>query len=132
MIATDGSAMTEANGKPRILIIDSDEDFREMIRLYLALEGYSPSAVDAVDAVVRVRSDPPELIVAEWTSPLLDGPRFLKWLREEAGYDRPVLVLTALKRADIESRAIAAGADAVLFKPAGPAAIAARISELIQ
>lgn len=113
------------------MVVDGDGDFLELSSSCLTLAGYDAYATDAVDALASLRSVHPDMVVTEWTLPMIDGYRFLKWMREEAGYSGPVLVLTALKRPEVENRALSVGADSILFKPAGPTRVLRQIADLL-
>ena len=115
-----------------ILIIDEDADYRELMTLFLQLEGIDTiSAANGVDAMGIIGSPPPDLIITEWNLPMMDGLRLLQWLREESGHKIPVLVLTASDTTDIEQRAWKAGAAGVILKPVRPETLLSKIKKLI-
>ncbi len=117
--------------KHHILVVDGDRDFLDIVDSLLRLAGYAVTAGDAIDAMTAIRSFEPDLIISEWTLPMMDGRRLVKWSREETGYTGPILILTAMKHPGVESRILGAGADGVLFKPAGPSLILDRVQDLL-
>lgn len=58
-----------------------------------------------------------DLIVLDLIMPEMDGLLFLKWLRQDAKSNTPALVLTGMAKTETESLVMAAGANALLFKP---------------
>ncbi|HEX2462506.1 MAG TPA: response regulator, partial [Vicinamibacterales bacterium] len=57
-----------------ILVVDDDDDVRNMLCAVLAAEGYPVvSAADGVEALTRMRHDPPALAVVDMMMPRMDG-----------------------------------------------------------
>lgn len=111
--------MSEAEaGRDRIcvLIVDDDEDIRQVIADALADAGYVTHPVsggrEAIGAAQRER---PHLILLDVRMPHVDGWQVLEELRVEAGPQTPVVVMTA--GYDAQDRALAAGAQGYLGKP---------------
>jgi CheY-like chemotaxis protein len=86
---------------PLILVVDDDEDMRELLRLHLEGAGYRViAAEDAVAAGHRVVDSPPDLIIADYRMPYMDGVDFVGALRADSTIpDIPVIFLTAMENA---------------------------------
>ncbi|HTP26188.1 MAG TPA: response regulator, partial [Anaeromyxobacteraceae bacterium] len=82
---------------PLILVVDDDDDIRDLIAEILSLEGYSVvSAMHGVEALERLRETRPGLIILDLMMPVMDGPTFIAAkCRDPAIADIPVLALTA-------------------------------------
>src|ERR1700704_5020043 len=104
-----------------VLIADPDPDARALYRTSLGLRGWVvEEADDGTEALAKVFSRHPRLIVTETRLPTIDGYTLCELLRKDATTHRvPVLFLTATQSAQVE-RARLAGADSVLAKPCHP------------
>lgn len=123
--------MSEKDNRRCVLVVDDDEDFQELLSLYLKMQGYEVfRALNGVDAIGILERENLHAIITEWMLPMLDGLRFLDWLRREAKRSIPVLVLTATEKTPEESM-IEAGADAALYKPVNGAEILKKLGELL-
>ena len=75
-----------------ILVVDDDEDVRELVRVRLALEGYSVlSAKDGQDGLKAFFSSQPDLAILDVRMPNMNGWELLKRIREIS--DTPVIML---------------------------------------
>lgn len=122
-----------------ILLAEDDPVNALVLRSVLSRTGRAVDHVGdfkALEAALRsAGSAPPPLIVTDLNMPGGDGLDVLRRLREaEAAGGRrrvPVLVLTADARGDLDERLRAAGADAVLAKPADPQRLLAEVTRLM-
>jgi two-component system response regulator MprA len=101
----------------RVLAVDDDPAVLRLIRLVLLTNGFEIcTAVDGVDALQRMESCHPDVIVLDMHMPRMDGRTLYRSLRS-SGCSTPVLVLTA------DGSAAAArelGAQGHLAKPFAP------------
>ena len=106
-----------------LLLVDDDAAFRELLHMALQVSGFDVHAVEHGEAALRhLREANPsrsfDLIIVDFLMPVMDGLRFLRSLREEYPDSAPpVVVLTAIRRADLMRELSAAGAAAVIAKP---------------
>ena len=100
-----------------ILIVDDDRDIRETLQEILEHEGHSvATARNGADALDRVRSDRPELILLDLFMPVMDGAEFRRHqLADPAIADIPVIVVSAA--AGLEDRVRAMAVAGFLEKP---------------
>ncbi len=102
----------------RVLLIDDDEPIRRLLTLVLESSNYQVTASeDGRQAMNLLKKERFDLIVSDLMMPVMDGMRFLRWLRKEAKLPIPVLVMTALEKPGTEAKVKQAGASGVLFKP---------------
>lgn len=102
----------------RVLIVDDQTLVRQGIRTLLALaDGLEVvgEAADGVDALARIESLDPDVVLLDVRMPRLDGVGVLRALRER-GDARPVLVLTTFDDDVAALEALRAGARGYLLK----------------
>ncbi|WP_198516589.1 MULTISPECIES: PAS domain-containing hybrid sensor histidine kinase/response regulator [Sinorhizobium] len=121
-----------------ILLAEDDPVNALVLRSVLSRTGRAVDHVGdfkTLEAALRSAGSAPPLIVTDLNMPGGDGLDVLRRLREaEAAGGRrrvPVLVLTADARGDLDERLRAAGADAVLAKPADPQRLLAEVTRLM-
>ncbi len=79
----------------KILVVDDEIDFLEMIRLRLEANGYSvTTATNGNDALEKFRKERPSAILLDVLMPEIDGIEVLKKIRKEDA-NIPVFILTA-------------------------------------
>lgn len=102
-----------------ILVAEDDPAIRANLLRLLRLEGYDAEAVaDGQAALAAVQARRPDLLLTDAMMPGLDGETLVRQLREEPRFaGLPVLLLTARAGSEDRSRALQAGADAVVTKP---------------
>jgi chemosensory pili system protein ChpA (sensor histidine kinase/response regulator) len=104
-----------------VLVVDDDDELRELIALHLNAMGYETrEAGDGVAALQVVHEGTPlSLMLLDLRMPRMNGLELLDRLREEQKLDGiPVVVLTGDGLAG--RQAIASGARGVLVKPIDP------------
>jgi CheY-like chemotaxis protein len=86
-------------GPPHILLVDDDDDLRELLAELLHAHGFRVAVArhgaEALDLLSR--GERPSLIVLDYMMPVMDGPTFLATkLRDERLAAIPVFLLTAM------------------------------------
>lgn len=116
----------------RILVVDDEPAVREALQRSLAFEGYSTEvAVDGADALGKVESYRPDLVVLDVQMPRMDGLTAARRLRS-AGSTLPILMLTARDTVGDRVTGLDAGADDYLVKPFELDELLARIRALLR
>ncbi|MFD7444556.1 response regulator transcription factor [Streptomyces sp. NPDC059909] len=125
--------MTTTSGEgERILIVDDEPAVREALRRSLAFEGYGTEvAVDGVDALARLESYAPDLVVLDIQMPRMDGLTAARRIRS-SGSTLPILMLTARDTVGDRVTGLDAGADDYLVKPFELDELLARIRALLR
>ncbi len=105
--------------KTRILIIDDDISFRDLLRIHLAAAGYQVEvAEDGVAGGRALLERPPDLIVSDVNMPFLDGFELLSLMHsEESTASIPVILLSGRTDGDTMAKAVELGAADFLTKP---------------
>ena len=107
----------------RSLVADDDLHVCENAAELLENMGLRPEFVttgkEAVDRFMEMKDtvDPYNLVILDWKMPDVDGITAARRIREMAGPDIPVIVLTAYDWSEIEKEARCAGVTAFLSKP---------------
>lgn len=116
---------------PRILLADDDIELCDMLKEYLAAEGFTlDTAHDGETALVRAHASHFDLIVLDVMMPRKNGFDVLRELR--ASISTPVLMLTA-RGEDVDSIVgLELGADDYLGKPCNPKVLVARIRAILR
>ena len=107
------------SGKSRILIIDDDVGFRDLLRIHLSAAGYQVQvAEDGVTGGRALLAQTPDLIVSDVNMPFLDGFELLSLLRADPETASiPVILLSGRGDGDTMAKAVELGAADFLTKP---------------
>jgi DNA-binding response OmpR family regulator len=115
----------------RILVVDDEPDLRDAVRVYLEMHGYSVlQAADGQEAVEKVRTTLPDLVVLDVMMPVMDGITALQQLRTLSAV--PVIMLTVKGDEDDKVRALRLGADDYVTKPFSQRELLARIESVLR
>ncbi len=118
--------------RPRVLVVDDDKAVRESLRRSLEFNGYDVAlATDGAEALVRIGSGDPDVVIMDVMMPRLDGIETTKALRS-AKNDVPILVLTARDAVGDRVEGLDAGADDYLTKPFALQELLARLRALLR
>ncbi|MCK5226641.1 MAG: response regulator [Desulfobulbaceae bacterium] len=104
---------------PKILIVDDNQDSRELVIKILKKSGYQLiEAVDGEDALNKVAAAPPDLILMDISLPKIDGHEVTRRLKGQEAYkDIPIIALTAHAMKGDKEKALAAGCAGYISKP---------------
>lgn len=119
----------------RVLLIDDEDDIREVASLCLSAVGGMEviEAASGPEGVELARQRKPDLVVLDMMMPGVDGPATMTQLRDdEATREIPVIFLTARASASDTSRLESMGAIGVLTKPFDPATLADQVRRLYE
>lgn len=119
---------------PRILIVDDEEDIRDLIAFHLAKEGYQVAlAGTGEEALRQARADVPGLVVLDLMLPGIDGLEVCRRLKNDpATRSAAVVMLTAKgEEADVVA-GLELGADDYVTKPFSPRVLLARIRAVLR
>ncbi len=103
----------------RILIIDDDRTFVDLLRVHLSDAGYEVDiAGDAVLGLRAILADPPQLLLLDLNIPYLHGFEMLRALKNDPLTRRmPVVIITGRDDEDAYVQALQIGIDGYLTKP---------------
>ena len=118
---------------PRILIVDDERDFIELVQYRLAGLGCEfIVANDGVQALSQARQFKPNLILLDILLPDLDGLTVCEILRRQPSTKKiPVIFMSALS-SEVTKRTVAMQADDFFTKPLDMERLQQRIADLLQ
>jgi CheY-like chemotaxis protein/anti-sigma regulatory factor (Ser/Thr protein kinase) len=114
--AAASAPAASASSAPTVLVIDDDADARDLMRRFLAREGFDTlTAADGSEGLRLARQFRPNLITLDVMMPRMDGWAVLKELQADPGLATiPVVMLSIL---DEQEKGFALGAADYLIKP---------------
>ena len=106
----------------KILAVDDEKHIVRLVEVYLQRAGYEViTAYDGREALEKVKSESPDLIVLDVMMPYMDGFEVLRTLKADETYkDIPVIMLTAKAQDADVFRGWQSGVDCYLTKPFNP------------
>jgi len=114
-----------------VLVVDDEPRMIRFIRMNLELEGYRVvEACNGLEALDKVRTDLPDLVILDVMMPELDGFETLEMLREVSNV--PVIMLTVRADEDDKVRGLELGADDYVTKPFGARELASRVKAVLR
>ncbi len=124
--------MTTKSSPPKILVVDDDVRLRDLLKRYLAEQGFQVRALpDARELGKQLQRDPPHLIVLDLMLPGEDGLAICRRLRG-AGDTVPIIMLTAKGEEIDRIVGLEMGADDYIAKPFNPRELVARIHAVLR
>jgi DNA-binding response OmpR family regulator len=115
----------------RILVVDDEERMVRFIRLNLEHDGFRVTeAYRGAQAMDRLRSTLPDLVILDVMMPDIDGFEVLKLIREVSNV--PVIMLTAKGEEDDRVRGLELGADDYITKPFSPRELVSRVRAVLR
>lgn len=117
--------------KQNILIVDDEEDIRDLLEIYLLNEGFKVvKAVDGVQALEILEKETIDLIILDIMMPKMDGIQACMKIRRDKNV--PIIMLSA-KSEDIDKiLGLNTGADDYVTKPFNPLEIVARVKSQLR
>ena len=114
--------------RPKILMVDDEPDTCEVVSHFLGRRGYDViTANSAEEALSKLSTEKPELILLDILMPGMDGIECLRRIRE-INKEVPVIMVTCIIDINTAKQAIALGATDYLTKPLGYNALETAIS----
>ena len=119
--------------KGKILVVDDEIYIVHILDFSLGMEGYEVvTALDGEQALEKVKSEKPDLIVLDIMMPKLDGYEVCKTIKANADtHHIPVILLSAKGRNVDQKMGFDVGADDYITKPFSPRKLVERINQLL-
>lgn len=120
---------TQSEMSAKILIVDDDENTREILRRWLAKEGYSTaSASDGEKCLEALAADSFDIVLLDVMMPILDGLGVCERMRAHDEWRSiPVILLTAKDDMETRTRGMSLGVSEYLTKPINKQELFARL-----
>jgi diguanylate cyclase (GGDEF)-like protein len=122
-------AAAQEETRPRLLLLDDDEEFARPLCLLLRRERFVVQHLqDPGKVLERLESFQPDVLLLDMVMPLISGMDVCKLIRSTPRWqDLPVLLLTSQTDTRLRVEAFRAGADDYLLKPVVPEELLARL-----
>lgn len=103
-------------GKPRVYVIEEDPASRDLIQRAFSQRFEVTWYKDAVDALISIGNDTPDVVVFDIDNSQVDGIRCIKRL-SATDATRHVRVVVYTANESVREKSLEAGASAVVFRP---------------
>ena len=119
--------------KEQLLLVDADARSLRVLEVSLRKAGYNVAvATDGEEALRKVESSAPDLVLSDTRLPRLDGYAFVRKLKEKPEWARiPVVFLTSQRSVEDKIRGLELGVEDYLTKPIFVRDLLARVSLLL-
>ncbi|SFP97479.1 response regulator transcription factor [Salibacterium halotolerans] len=116
----------------RILIVDDEQQMRQLVHVYLRNEGYTlEEAGSGEEALQKIQNQSYDALVLDIMMPGMDGWEVCRQVRK--GNTEPgILILTAKTEVTDRVKGLNLGADDYLIKPFAPEELVARVKALLR
>ncbi len=120
--------------KKRILIVDDEDDLRNMLKFRLEAMDYDVAeAADGQEGLDKARSDRPDLIILDLMLPKIDGFKVCRMLKFDEKYKHiPIIMFTVRAQEKDKQIGKEMGAEAYVTKPFDPDILLGKIRELLK
>jgi len=114
-----------------ILIVDDEPRYLRLMEANLTTEGYQVTkATNGQEAVNKVASESPDLVLLDIMMPVLDGFEACERIREFSNV--PIIVVTARGEENARVRGLDLGADDYIVKPFSATELLARVRAVLR
>lgn len=116
----------------KILIVEDDRELSRLFQKVLIKNGYQVrAAVDGAQALEVLEKEYIDLMISDIMMPVMDGYELVSELRA-AGYQLPVLMITAKSSFDDMRQGFLSGSDDYMVKPVNVNEMVLRVSALLR
>ena len=117
-----------------ILIIDDEEDIRDILKYNLEKEGfYVNVASNGEQGLAKIKSNIPDLVILDVMMPGMDGIEVCDLIRSTPNYENIIICLLTARNEDYSQIAgLDSGADDYVSKPVKPKVLISRINALLR
>src|SRR5450631_886489 len=125
---------TISERQSRILIVDDDDNDRQLLRVLLAAEGFIiDMAASGAEALAVIAREPPDLILLDVVMPDMDGYQVAAAIKsDQALVPIPIVMITVMDDRETMMRALALGVEDFLVKPVHRAELYMRVRNLLR
>ncbi|ASR01580.1 response regulator transcription factor [Gordonia rubripertincta] len=127
-----GPARNDDARGAKVLVVDDEENIRELLSVSLKFQGYDvDTAADGPAAIDRCRSSKPDVLILDVMMPGMDGFGLLRRLRAD-GVEAPALFLSARDSVQDKVNGLTIGGDDYVTKPFSLEEVVARLQVLLR
>jgi CheY-like chemotaxis protein len=102
--------------KIRILIVDDEADFRQLLKFWLEKKGYEVLEVgNGQESLVKIKEENPDIVFMDLRMPVMDGVEAIKQIRQ-FNQDVPIIVISSFVEDPKVKEAMDYGISGVFYK----------------
>ena len=121
------------DGLPMVLLVEDHVELRHYIGENLADEFRVLEAANGAEGLTILERHRPDLIIADWIMPVMDGAAFIKAVRSDPRHNTiPLILLTAKDEVKDKQIGLEMGADQVIGKPFNIELLKAQVKRTIR
>ena len=125
--------LTTAYTSMKILICEDEEIMLTALEFRLQRQGFEVMiATDGKEALEKIKTDAPDLIVADIMMPFVSGLDLINYIRKDLASTLPIIVISALEHDETVLEAFKLGASDFITKPFKPNELILRIKKIFQ
>lgn len=120
--------------KQTILVVDDEEDIRELVKYNLDKEGYQVLTAETGETALQVMEEKkPDMVILDLMLPGVDGLEVCKRIRKKSQSEQvPIIMLTAKGEESDVVTGLELGADDYITKPFSPKVMVARVRTIFR
>ncbi|MBX7246276.1 MAG: response regulator [Candidatus Sumerlaeaceae bacterium] len=128
-----GSWIPDNVGMTRVLVVDDDADLLQIVKMCIEQDFEVLTAMDGIEAIEKITSYQPDLIVLDAMMPKMSGFQLCQSLRRNARYAKtPMMFVSGKTTPRDRDYALRIGANDFLPKPFEPSELRAKLQGLMQ
>jgi DNA-binding response OmpR family regulator len=118
----------------KILVIDDEEDYINLVRTVLEPLGYSIlSTSNGLEGINRIKSEIPDLVILDVNMPEVNGYQITEQIRRTQEIKHiPIILLTVRRKEDDKVKGLDLGADDYITKPFHPKELIVRVETVLR
>lgn len=120
--------------QPSVLVVEDEDDIRELVSYHLVREGYQVAGVATGEEAIRLADEhPPDLVLLDIMLPGVDGLQVCRKLKTGASAESIHIIMLSAKgeESDVVS-GLNLGADDYITKPFSPRVLLARVRAVLR
>jgi two-component system, OmpR family, alkaline phosphatase synthesis response regulator PhoP len=81
--------------KTKVLIVEDNSDVRHLYAIGLNQKGFEVKvASNGAQAIERIRTEKPDIILLDWLMPLMDGGEVIRHIPDDGAASIPIIVIS--------------------------------------
>jgi DNA-binding response OmpR family regulator len=134
MVGSSTPPPSTIDSRPRILVVEDDEDLLRMMYRMLSTIADVAMATDGEHALIILKAGPaPDLVITDWMMPKMDGLALVKEMKHDKALSSvPAIILTAKSAPRDVIAGINSGARHYLTKPFKPDELISKVKKVLR
>lgn len=133
MVSPESVTNVFAKNKPTVMIVEDNADMRNYLSKLMHADYNIVIAVDGSDAILKLKSGEPDVIISDIMMPIMNGLELCDRLKSDFDTSHiPLILLTARDDMETKFSGYDKGADAYILKPFDDDFLLLRVRKLIE